>query len=95
MAIRLSSICESHCLDYEVLRDQMKYPPQGAVLGEVVNIRALAIYLRLTDMLDLADNRAPYTIWKFVAPRSPQSVMEWNKHRSLRRVTFPHYQKGQ
>lgn len=95
VAIRLSSICESHCLDYEVLRDQMKYPPQGAVLGEVVNIRALAVYLRLTDMLDLADNRAPYAIWKFVAPRSPQSVMEWNKHRSLRRVTFPRYQKGQ
>jgi hypothetical protein len=95
VALRLSSICESHCLDYEVLRDPMKYPPQGSVLGEVVNVRALAIYLRLTDMLDLADDRTPYAIWKFVAPREPHSMMEWNKHRVLRQVTFPPYQKGQ
>jgi hypothetical protein len=95
VALRLSSICESHCQDYEVLRDPIKYPTQGSVLGEVVNIRALAVYLRLTDMLDLADDRAPYAIWKFVAPQGMHSVLEWSKHRALRRVTFPHYQKGQ
>lgn len=95
VALRLSSICESHCLDYEVLRDPIKYPTQGSVLGEVVNVRALAVYLRLTDMLDLADDRTPYAIWKFVAPQDSQSVMEWKKHQALRRVTFPHYQKGQ
>jgi hypothetical protein len=95
VALRLSSICESHCLDYEVLRDPVKYPTQGSVLGEVVNIRALAVYLRLADMLDLSDDRTPYAIWKFVSPQDTQSVMEWNKHRVLRRVTFPDYQKGQ
>lgn len=95
VALRLAQICESHYLDYEVLRDLIKYPVHGSVLGEYVNIRALAIYLRLIDLLDLADNRTPYVIWKFVAPRDPQSIMEWNKHRALRQVTFPPYQKGQ
>jgi len=95
VALRLAQICESHYLDYEVLRDPTKYPMHGSVLGEYVNIRALAIYLRLIDLLDLADNRTPYVIWKFVAPRDPQSIMEWNKHRALRQVTFPPYQRGQ
>lgn len=95
VSLRLAQICESHCLDYEVLRDPIKYPVHGSVLGESANIRAIAVYLRLIDLLDFADNRTPYIIWKFVAPRDPQSVMEWNKHRALRQVTFPPYQKGQ
>jgi hypothetical protein len=95
VSLRLAQICESHYLDYEVLRDPIKYPIHGSVLGESVNIRAVAAYLRLIDLLDLADNRTPYVIWKFVAPRDSQSVMEWNKHRALRQVTFPSYQKGQ
>jgi hypothetical protein len=95
VSLRLAQICESHCLDYEVLRDPIKYPVRGSVLGEFVNIRAIAIYLRLIDLLDFADNRTPYIIWKFVAPRDPRSVIEWDKHRALRQVTFPPYQKGQ
>jgi len=95
VSLRLAQVCESHYLDYEVLRDPIKYPIHGSVLGESVNIRAIAIYLRLIDLLDLADNRTPYVIWKFVAPRDPQSALEWNKHRALRQVTFPPYQKGQ
>lgn len=95
VSLRLAQICESHYLDYEVLRDPIKYPVYGSVLGEFVNIRALAIYLRLIDLLDFADNRTPYVIWKFVAPRDSRSTMEWNKHRALREVTFPPYQKGQ
>jgi hypothetical protein len=95
VALRLSRICESHYLDLELLRDPDKYPVRCSVLGEVVNVRALSIYLRLIDMLDLADNRTPYVIWEFVAPREPRSVMEWNKHRALRQVTCPRYQKGE
>lgn len=95
VALRLSRICESHYLDLEVLRDPDKYPTQCSVLGEVVNARAVCIYLRLIDMLDLADNRTPYVIWEFVAPRDPRSSMEWNKHRALRQVTCPRYQKGE
>jgi len=95
VSLRLAQICESHYLDYEVLRDPSKYPVHASVLGESVNIRAIAIYLRLADLLDLADNRTPYVIWKYVAPRDPRSTMEWNKHRALRQVTFPPYQKGQ
>jgi hypothetical protein len=94
VAIRLAQICQSHGDDCENLRDQDLYPLRCSVLGEVVNLRALAVYLRLSDLFDLADNRTPYAIWKYVAPTDPRSVSEWNKHRAIRQVTFPSYPGG-
>ena len=91
IAIRLAQICESHGEDCEKLRDQDLYPLRCSVLGEVVNVRAIAIYLRLCDLFDIADNRTPYAIWKYVAPTDPQSIQEWDKHRAIRQVTFPSY----
>jgi len=91
VAIRLAQICQSHSEDCEKLRDQDLYPLRCSVLGEVVNLRAIAIYLRLSDLFDLADNRTPYAIWKNIAPSDPRSVSEWDKHRAIRQVTFPSY----
>lgn len=88
-------ICRSHFLSIEELRDVDAYPIQYPILGEVVNTRALAVYLRLIDLSDIADNRTPYAIWKHVAPRDPTSVMEWDKHRALRQITFAPYQAKQ
>jgi hypothetical protein len=89
-----SRICIGHWLNFEDLEDYRSYPPDFSVLRETVNLRALAVYLRLIDLLDLADDRTPYVIWKFVAPRDPRSKMEWAKHRALRPVTCPPYQVG-
>lgn len=91
VAIRLAQICQSHGEDCDKLRDNDLYPLRCSVLGEVVNLRAIAIYLRLCDLFDLADNRTPYAIWKYVAPSDPRSVSEWDKHRAIRQVTFPLY----
>jgi hypothetical protein len=62
------------------------------VNAETVDLKALAIYVRLIDLLDLADDRTPFVIWQFVSPRNPRSVMAWNKHRALNPATFPGYQ---
>lgn len=91
VAIRLSQLCQSHGEDCETLRDGDLYPIRCSVLGEVVNVRAIAIYLRLCDLFDLADNRTPYVLWKHVAPNDPRSIREWDKHRAIRKVTFPPY----
>jgi hypothetical protein len=87
-------VCEGHWLNFEDLEDYNSYPPNFSVLSEEVNLRALAVYARLVDLLDLAEDRAPYVIWKFVAPRDPGSRMEWEKHRALQPVTCPAYQRG-
>jgi hypothetical protein len=89
-----SRICVGHWLNFEDLEDYRSYPPDFSVLSETANLRALTVYLRLIDLLDLADDRTPYVIWKFVAPRDPRSKMEWVKHRALRPVTCPPYQAG-
>jgi len=89
-----SRICIGHWLNFEDLEDYRSYPPDFSVLRETVNLRALTVYLRLIDLLDMADDRTPYVIWKFVAPRDPRSRMEWAKHRALRPVTCPQYQAG-
>lgn len=91
VATRLSQICESHGKDCDKLRDQDLYPIRCSILGEVVNLRAIAIYLRLSDLFDLADNRTPYAIWKNVAPSDLRAVKEWDKHRAIRQITFPSY----
>jgi len=89
-----SKICEGHGIAIEDLQNPGAYPTNRSVLGEAVNLRALAVYLRLIDLLDLAEDRTPYLIWKFVAPRNQRSKLEWAKHRALNQVTFPQYQEG-
>ncbi len=89
----ISRACEAHGLGIDDLNDTDSYPTNLSVLGEQVNIQAIAVYLRLVDLFDLGQDRAPYVIWKFVAPRDPTSVMEWKKHQALQSVTCSPYQR--
>lgn len=89
-----AKVCEGHCLEFEELQDSKRYPASISAMGESINLRALTVYVRLIDLLDLAEDRTPYVLWKFVAPNDPKSKMEWAKHRALNPVTFPPYQEG-
>ena len=82
-------VSEGHNLDVERLRPfEIALPLQG----ESANIRALALYLRLIDLFDLAQDRTPYALWKFVSPENPKSAEEWNKHRALSPVVIEQFQ---
>jgi hypothetical protein len=94
VAIAIQRVCVGHWLDFENLENYTEYPSDFAVLGQVINLRALAVYVRLIDLLDLAEDRTPYVIWKFVAPRDPMSKMEWEKHRALQPVVPTARQEG-
>lgn len=89
-----AKICEGHSLEFEELQNPSRYPASFSVMGESINLRALTIYVRLIDLFDLAEDRTPYVLWKFIAPTNPKSKMEWAKHRALRPVIFPSYQEG-
>lgn len=90
----IARVCEGHGLDFAELEQIEKYPSDFSALRETVNLRALATYVRLVDLLDFGRDRTPYVIWKFVAPRDPRSMMEWEKHQALGSVTCPPYQTG-
>lgn len=87
-------VCEGHWLDIEDIQDFRRYPINFAVLRENLNLAALAVYVRLIDLLDIGHDRTPYVIWKFVAPQDRRSHMEWEKHRVLQPVTCPEYLDG-
>jgi hypothetical protein len=90
----VSRACIGHSLELEELTDYRSYPVDFSVLRETVNLRALTVYLRLVDLFDIAEDRTPYAIWKFVQPRGSRSQMEWKKHRALQPITCPPYLDG-
>lgn len=90
----LEKVCQGHWLDFAELDDERRFSSQAGVLGYTVNLRAVALYVRLVDLFDISDDRTPYAVWRFVAPLDGVSQMEWNKHRALSPVTFPEHGDG-
>jgi hypothetical protein len=90
----LERICQGHNLNLRDLDDERRFSAHYPVLGHEVNLCAVALYVRLTDLFDIGDDRTPYAIWRFVGPRDPRARTEWQKHRSLTPVTFPAYADG-
>lgn len=93
-ASALDKICIGHWLDIEDISERNGYYKDTPVLGENVNLIALAIYIRLVDLFDLAEDRTPYVLWKYVNPQNSYSKMEWEKHRALHQITCPAYGNG-
>lgn len=89
-----SRICEGHYLDFDVIEDHTSYPTDCSLNLDIVNVKAITVYVRLIDLLDIGEDRTPYILWKFVSPRNKFSKLEWSKHRAIQPVTFPKYQAG-
>lgn len=76
-------VAEGHGLDFREIESERLFRVERSVHGENVNIQALAIYLRLIDLLDICKNRTPYEMWRFVKPKNERSALEWRKHAAL------------
>jgi len=87
-------VCLGHSVGLEELGDFRSYRVSFPVLREPANLQAVAIYVRLVDLFDIGEDRTPYVVWKFVAPRDPRSRMEWEKHRALYPMTCSPYGQG-
>lgn len=94
MSEAVKKACEGHWLNFTELSSPVKYPSGFSVLGSKVNLRAISIYVRLIDLLDVTADRTPYVLWKFVSPKNKFSKMEWAKHRSLTSVSSDSYNQG-
>jgi hypothetical protein len=84
----VARVAEGHALEMREIRDPGRYPVHVAVLGQVANVAAVATYVRLIDLLDLADDRTPFALWSMVRPRNRISRIEWSKHRALAPVAI-------
>lgn len=54
----ITDICIAHGLSQHELLDTEKYPDRRNIRGETVNVRFLALLLRIGDLLDVTIDRA-------------------------------------
>jgi hypothetical protein len=80
IADSLALLCESHVLDP---RELQQLPMDRLVSTSTVNLRFLAIILRLADILDFDRERTPDSLYRTVHFTSGVSVQEWEKHRGV------------
>lgn len=86
----LTAICVGHGLNRGELASDTIYPTRRDIFGEGVNIRLLAILLRLGDLLDMRFDRACPLIHSIASPLPPSSDAHWSQyHRITNRVTSP------
>ena len=80
----LGIVCEGHWYKIEKV---LQLSTNLSIAGFSINIRALTAYIRLIDLFDIANNRTPFKLWKFVNPRNSVSRMEWKKHQAINPIT--------
>jgi hypothetical protein len=79
----LIAVCKSHHYDYEALvTDEFKPRLIGGSDAQVVNLRYLAVVLRVADVLEFDPERTPDVIFQHRHPSS-SSVIFWHKDHDI------------
>jgi molecular chaperone HtpG len=86
----VADICIGHGLDWRELENPERYPLRRDVAEGPMNVRLLAILLRLGDLLDLAYDRACPLLLNAAAPLPYDSLANWAQYqRIVHRLTDP------
>lgn len=83
----LAVVCESHTIDD--IADMAKYRvnmPYGNSKDETVNLQYTAIILRVVDLLQITNRRAPSVLYRIINPKDPVSQLEWQKQNAVRNI---------
>jgi molecular chaperone HtpG len=79
----VSDVCAAHGLRQHELEDKDRYPERRDIQGDTVNVRFLAILLRLGDLLDMSHDRACPLLLNAVCPLPSDSLAHWTKYQRL------------
>jgi molecular chaperone HtpG len=79
----VAAVCVAHGLDQRELEDRDRYPDRRDVLGQQVNVRLLAVLLRLGDLLDMSTDRACPLLLNAACPLPADSLAHWTQYRRL------------
>jgi hypothetical protein len=86
----IASVCVSHGLGKDELEDPDRYPERCDILDQRVNVRFLAILLRLGDLLDLSTDRACPLLLNAASPLPAESLAHWTQYQRItHRLTSP------
>jgi hypothetical protein len=80
LAARLSL---SHVKPADDLSDSNGFRVDERIATYSVNMQYLGVLLRLADILDFDRDRTPDSLYRSISFRSPVSLREWEKHRSV------------
>jgi molecular chaperone HtpG len=78
----LQSVCEAHGLASASL-DDARYPLETDIASQKVNLRLMAILLRLADLLDMRHDRACSLLAPAVGKLPPESEVHWSRNQRL------------
>lgn len=86
----VTAICVGHGLNRAELASEVSYPTRRDLLGEPVNVRLLAVLLRLGDLLDMRFDRACPLLSSLASPLPKSSEVHWSQYGCITsRITSP------
>lgn len=80
----IAQVCVGHGLRQHELEDNERFPESRDIKGETVNLRFLAILLRLGDLLDMSETRACPLLLNAASPLPPDSLAHWSQYEAIR-----------
>jgi hypothetical protein len=86
----IAQVCVGHGLRQHELEDNERFPELRDIRDEKVNLRFLAILLRLGDLLDMSETRACPLLLNAASPLPPDSMAHWSQYKAIKhRLTSP------
>ncbi len=79
----IADVCVAHGLRHNELEDKDLYPERRDILGQTVNVRFLAIALRLGDLLDMSYDRACPLLLNASCPLPADSLAHWTQYQRI------------
>ncbi|HEX8180067.1 MAG TPA: hypothetical protein VF525_11035 [Pyrinomonadaceae bacterium] len=86
----IADVCVAHGLRQHELEDAEHYPDRRDINGQTVNVRFVAIMLRLGDLLDMSHDRACPLLLNAASPVPADSLAHWKQYDMIKhRLTSP------
>lgn len=79
----IADVCVAHGLRQNELEDNERYPERRDIMGQAVNVRFLAIALRLGDLLDMSYDRACPLLLNAACPLPADSLAHWTQYQRI------------
>lgn len=80
----ICDICISHGLNKYELEDDDRFPERRNIGLDTVNVRFLAILLRIGDLLDLSYDRACPLLLNAACPLPSDSLVHWSQYNAIK-----------
>ena len=83
LAQTVADICVSHGLDRYELENARRFPESRTIANQKVNVRFMAILLRIGDLLDMSTERACPLLINAACPLPPESYAHWAQYEGI------------